>query len=432
MSKDRDQLKKIFKKANQKVTRAVAEEIVEAIALDGVYSTDEKDYIQSRRDNDDLVYTRGTEKFLGRLLSNLPLRFHREAVSAAAEKAQLEKLDSQIMGIVGSEGEIGTEQTDAVFALIEANGYTEAYRFTVQFLYDGDRLTDEAKKSLKSKIASNRVSGAHRAWVSKKADTALAELFGGSFQGAKVDMAKAQQILDILFTDFQYSEQEKETMANLYRNGDFTEGTKEYIQDEIFRFTNGMTLDGQIVDCFASAIKLVDNGDSWIVEDGVVDASEADIIIELAGIGKGMSDNAVRTIQYCLQTFNATELAEDKIEAALAGDAEKKAEKVAEKTEKVTKAAEKAESVKEEETATEITPSKTLMAAYNELKNKRGKITANSADDFVAAITKDHKYTKNEQATMRILRNAEAFTAAGYREVLLGIRRFIASKNFAK
>jgi hypothetical protein len=366
------------------------------------------------------------------LLSNLPLRFHREAVSAAAEKAQLEKLDSQIMGIVGSEGEIGTEQTDAVFALIKANGYTEAYRFTVQFLYDGDRLTDEAKKSLKSKIASNRVSGAHRAWVSKKADTALAELFGGSFQGAKVDMAKAQQILDILFTDFQYSEQEKETMANLYRNGDFTEGTKEYIQDEIFRFTNGMTLDGHIVDCFASAIKLVDNGDSWIVEDGVVDASEADTIIELAGIGKGMSDNAVRTIQYCLQTFNATELAEDKIEAALAGDAEKKAEKVAEKTEKVTKAAEKAESVKEEETATEITPSKTLMAAYNELKNKRGKITANSADDFVAAITKDHKYTKNEQATMRILRNAEAFTAAGYREVLLGIRRFIASKNFAK
>jgi len=221
-------------------------------------------------------------------------------------------------------------------------------------------------------------------------------------------------------------------MANLYRNGDFTEGTKEYIQDEIFRFTNGMTLDGQIVDCFASAIKLVDNGDSWIVEDGVVDASEADVIIELAGIGTGMSDNAVRTIQYCLQTFNATELAEEKIEAALAGDAEKKAEKVAEKTEKVTKAAEKAESVKEEETATEITPSKTLMAAYNDLKNKGGKITANTADEFVAAITKDHKYTKNEQATMRILRNAEAFTAAGYREVLLGIRRFIAKKNFAK
>ena len=108
------------------------------------------------------------------------------------------------------------------------------------------------------------------------------------------------------------------------------------------------------------------------------------------------------------------------------------AEKVAEKTEKVTKAAEKAESVKEEETATEITPSKTLMAAYNDLKNKDGKITANTADEFVAAITKDHKYTKNEQATMRILRNAEAFTAAGYREVLLGIRRFIAKTNFAK
>ena len=432
MANDRNILKKILKRNNQTINSAVAEELVAAIALDGAYSADEKDYIQARRDNEDLKFTSGTEKFLSRLLSNLPLQFHREKVSKEAQAAQLAKLDRSITGIVGSEGEIGIDKTDEIFSLIKTNGYTEGYRFTVQFLYDGDRLTDEAKKSLKSNIASHRVSGAHKAWVSKKADAAIAALFDGSFQNAAVDIAKANQVLDILFSDFQYSEQEKSTMANLYRNASFTEGTKEYIQDEISRFTNSMTLDGHIIDCFASAIKLIETEDAYIIEDGNVDASEADVIIEMAGIGKGMSANAIRTIEYCMQTFNTTEDAEAKIEAALAGDAEKKAEKVAEKVAKVTAAAEKSETVTDEDTATVITPSKTLIAAYNDMKNKKGQITAHRADEFVAAIFKDGKYTKHEQATMRFLRNEGVFTAAANREVLLEIRKFIAAKNFAK
>ena len=433
MAKDRDVLKKILRKNNQRITRAVAEELVDAIAADGAYSPDEKDYLQARRDNEDLWFSRGTEKFLGRLLSNLPLQFHREAESERAQAEKLAKLDDTIMDIVGrDDGEIGTAQTDAVFALIVKNGYTESYRFTVQFIYDGERITDEAKKSLKSKIASNRVAGVHKAWVAKKAVKAIADLFDGSFQGKSVDRATADRILDILFADFQYSEQEKETMANLYRNADMSDDIKNYIQDEISNYTNGMTLDGQIIDVFSTAIQLVETDTHYIIEDGVVDATEADSIIEMAGIGKGMSQNALRTIQYCMQTFNVTEDAEAKIDAALAGDEEANAKKVEEKTKAITEAAEKSETVKSDDTAVEITPSVTLMSAYNELKNKKGQITARQADDFVAAIFKDGKYTKHEQATMRLLREEGVFTAAANREILLELRRFIAAKNFAK
>ena len=70
------------------------------------------------------------------------------------------------------------------------------------------------------------------------------------------------------------------------------------------------------------------------------------------------------------------------------------------------------------------------MTAYNALKSKNGQITARQADDFVAAIFKDGKYTKHEQATMRLLREEGVFTAAATREILVELRRFIAERNF--
>ena len=66
------------------------------------------------------------------------------------------------------------------------------------------------------------------------------------------------------------------------------------------------------------------------------------------------------------------------------------------------------------------------------LKNKKNQITARQADDFVDAIFKDGKYTKHEQATMRLLSEEGVFTAAARREILVGLRSFIAAKNFAK
>ena len=425
MAKDRDALKKILKKNNQRVTRAVAEELVEQIARDSVYSADEKDYLQARRDNDDLWFSQGTEKFLGRLLSNLPLHFQRKAAADARDA----KLDGSIMGIVGLEGEIGTEKTDAIFDLVVANGYTDSYKFTVTFLYNGDRLTDEAKTSLKSKIAGRRAMIAHKAWVGKKADAAIATLFDGAFVGKTVDMALANQVIDAVVLDGQYSDQEKLTVTNLFRNAEIADDVKGYIQDEI---KERFVLDGSVVDAFQTAIILKETETHWEIVDGVVDGEEADQIIELAGIGNGMARAKEQTVRFCMETFNVTALAEEKFETALTADEEKKAEKVAEVTAKLTEAAEQETTVTDEESAVTITPSKTLMAAYNDLKNKKGQITARQADDFVAAIFKDGKYTKHEQATMRFLRQEGIFTAAANREILLELRRFIAAKNFAK
>ena len=425
MAKDRDVLKKILKKNNQLVTRAVAEELVDQIARDSVYSADEKDYLQARRDNEDLFFSQGTEKFLGRLLSNLPLHFQRQA----AAEAHAAKLNGAIMGIVGLEGEIGIDKTDAIFDLIVANGYTDSYKFTLTFLYNGERLTEEAKVSLKSKIAGRRAMIAHTAWAEKKADAALATLFDGAFLGKTVDMALAEKVIDAVVLDGQYSDQEKLTVTNLFRNAEISDDVKGFIQDGI---KNRFVFDGSVVDAFKAAIVLKETDTHWQIVDGVVDGQEADIIIELADIGSGMSYAKEQTVLFCMETFNVTALAEEKFIAALAKDAEKKAEKVAKVTAKITEAAEKEETVTDEESAVTITPSKTLMAAYNELKTNNGQITARQADDFVAAIFKDGKYTKHEQATMRLLRQEGVFTAAATREILSGLRSFIAEKNFAK
>ena len=105
-------------------------------------------------------------------------------------------------------------------------------------------------------------------------------------------------------------------------------------------------------------------------------------------------------------------------------------EKRVEATAKIAEAAKTETPVEDKETAKKVTPSKTLMAAYESLKNARGQITARQADEFVAAIFKDGKYTKNEQETMRLLRSEEVFTNAANREILLEIRRHVAERNF--
>jgi len=429
MAQDRDALKKILKKNKQHVTVEVAEQLVDQIASDSVYSADERDYLATRKDNADLIFEKegdvDAEKSLSRMLSNLPLLFQREKASVE----RLEKLDAGIMAIVGLEGAIGTEQTDAIFDLIVENGYTDSYKYTLTFLYNGDRLEADAKASLKSKIAGRRAMIAHKAWASNKADAAIAALFDGSFIGKTVNMATAEKVVAAVVADGQYSDQEKVTIANLFRNADVSDEVKGFIQDGI---AHAFVLDGQIVDTFKAAIILKETNTHWEIVDGIVDATEAEQIIELAGIGKGMSYAQVQTVKFCMGSFNVTALAEEKFEAALAGDAEKKAEKVAEATAKITEAAEKEEPVTDEETAVTITPSKTLMAAYNELKEKSGRITARQVDAFVATIFKDHKYTKNEQETMRLLRKQDVFTPAANREILLALRQFIAAKNFAK
>ena len=131
--------------------------------------------------------------------------------------------------------------------------------------------------------------------------------------------------------------------------------------------------------------------------DHEITAEEANTIVELANIGTGLTDSQKRTVEYCMYTFNASDEAEAVFNAAMTQDAARAAEKLAEKVEVISKAAETETPVTEEATATEVTPSQTLMVAYNEYKNADGRITMHSADEFIAAIFKDHKYTKNEQ-----------------------------------
>ena len=72
------------------------------------------------------------------------------------------------------------------------------------------------------------------------------------------------------------------------------------------------------------------------------------------------------------------------------------------------------------------------MAAYNKRKSNKVQITARQEEYFFAAILKDGKYTKHEQATMRLLREEIVFTPAATREILVRLRCFIAEKNFVK
>ena len=418
MTNEQKALTKILVGANWRVTRAVAEKIVDQIALDSAYSEDEKEYLSLVRNNDLVWYSRGTEAFLNRLLSNLNLRFHRDEM----HKAKLASLDGAILSMVGTD-DIDEAKAGLVFDYIKSNGYTEKIRATVQYLYSGERMSKDAKAWLKKQIATERAARAHQAWVDKKADTELGLLFEGNFQGANIDMAKGCAILAILFEDYQYSDVEKATMANLYRNANWSEGVKEYVQDEIHGFTTGMTLDGSVLDVFMQAIN-EGTGDL------TVDAAEAAQIIADLKIDSELSQNKARTILYCIQTFPSSDEVQTLLENALEAGQDAAGEKRVEATAKIVEAAKTETPVEDKETAKQVTPSKTLMAAYESLKNARGQITARQADEFVAAIFKDGKYTKNEQETMRLLRSEEVFTNAANREILLEIRRHVAERNF--
>ena len=74
--------------------------------------------------------------------------------------------------------------------------------------------------------------------------------------------------------------------------------------------------------------------------------------------------------------------------------------------------AEPAQEVETKSTGEKYTPSKTLLAKYEEAKNKRGQITMRTAEEFVEQLFLDHKYTKNEQGAMQDLRDLEVFTEA--------------------
>ena len=70
-------IKKMVKKADNKINKALAADILEAILADGKYSKGEQQAVQWLRDSEEVSFTRNTERWLGRQLSNFNLAKHR-------------------------------------------------------------------------------------------------------------------------------------------------------------------------------------------------------------------------------------------------------------------------------------------------------------------------------------------------------------------
>ena len=228
-----------------------------------------------------------------------------------------------------------------------------------------------------------------------------------------------------IFKDGQYSEQEQKTVNNLYRNATWTRGTKSVFISRIRSFSRVLAVDGEVVNAFKDA-----------VEKGrkVVTKGDVEKIGKTLNLGTGRDSSVHRTIGFCTDIFTfSAESSEKAMEELIEADLDARAAKRAEAVKKIKEAAE-AEPAKEVETKStgeKYTPSKTLIAKYEELKNKRGQITMRTAEEFVVQLFLDHKYTKNEQAAMQDLRDEEIFTEAANKYILYRIRKFVATRNFS-
>ena len=228
-----------------------------------------------------------------------------------------------------------------------------------------------------------------------------------------------------IFKDGQYSDQEKTTVHNLYRNATWTRGTKALFISKIRSFTRVLAVDGEVVNAFK---KSVEKGKKVVTKGNVED------IAKTLKLGTGREASVHRTLSFCTDIFTfSSESAEKAMEEVIEKDLDANAAKRAEAVAKLKEAAE-AEPAKEVETKStgeKYTPSKTLIAKYDELKNKRGQVTMRTAEAFVEQLFLDHKYTKNEQAAMQDLRDLEVFTEAANKYILYRIRKFVATRNFS-
>lgn len=433
--KTKTQLDSIIEKSGKRIDEATAEKIVNAIKADGKYSPDEKEVVSKILDADDIAWTKGALEEFNASLKNLEKDLEKaakfEELSATFDqmifKTYEEKTGDTLMSV---------EDAKVFEAYLTEKGYGESQRNTVQYLYDVEAFTEDGEKYLKGAISKLRGAAAHKRWVANSAVTEIRDLLGDSFQGVEIDLAKANQILDIVMKDGAYSETEKKTITNLYNNADIDDTTRDVMVDTLYRFTyrHGFSLDGKVLDIFDNGINVVEDAESkhgW-TGDREITMEEAQIIVETLDLGKGQDEDMIRSVEFCIQTYPMTDAVQEfflaELEKAVAATEEKQSKELEEVVEK----AEKEEEVKDEKTTITVQPSKTLMATYKELKNKNGKITARNAQAFIDAIFLDGKYSKNEQKTMRLLRQKGAFTAAANDKILLSIRQFVMNKNRKK
>jgi hypothetical protein len=427
---------KIIEKNGKRIDLTVAQQIVNAIKADGQYSPDEKDVVAKIIESEDIAWTRGAMNEFEASLSSL----EKDLKKSEKWKETVAGFDQYLYQVsvantIGGNS-LSMDNAKEFADYIAEFGYDEKKRNVIQYLYNTEAFTAEAEAFLKGTIAKQRGASAHRRWVSKEADTEIRTLLGDSFQGVKINLATANKVLDIVMKDGSYSAQEKKTIINLYNNAEIAENVRDVMVDTLYRFTyrHGFSLDGAVLSTFDMGINVSEDAKTnhgW-TGDREITMSEANDIVGELDLGRGLDEDVIRSVEFCIQTYPMADDVQDYFEAELAKAVAATEEKQSKELDVVVEKAEKEEEVKDEKTTITVQPSKTLMATYKDLRNAKGKITARSAQVFIDAIFLDGKYSKNEQKTMRVLRQKGAFTAAANDRILLAIRRFVMNKNRKK
>ena len=426
----------IIEKNGKRIDLKVAEQIVNAIKADGAYSPDEKEIVEKIREAEDIAWTRGAMNEFESALSSL----EKDLAKAAKWNETVAGFDQYLYQIFVANTIGGSElsliNAEEFVAYITVQGYNEKCRNVVQYLYNIEAFTEDGEEFLRTSIAKLRGAAAHKRWVANSAVTEVRELLGDSFQGVEIDLAKANQILDIVMKDGAYSDKEKKTLTNLYNNADINDNVRDVMVDTLYRFTyrHGFSLDGAVLSTFDMGINVTEDAKAkhgWTGDREITLAEAKEIVVEL-DLGTGLDEDVIRSVEFCIQTYPMADDVQDFFEAELKKAVEATETKQSKELEEVVEKAEKEEEVKDEKTAITVNPSKTLMATYKELKNKNSKITARTAQAFIDAIFLDGKYSKSEQKTMRLLRQKGAFTASANDKILLAIRQFVMNKNRKK
>ena len=174
--KSKDAAKKIktmVKKADNKINKALAADILEAILSDGKYSKSEQKAVQWLRESEEVSFTRNTEKWLGRQLSNFNLAKHREEMMEEAKSRLLPGL----MEAAGNNNTIGMDDAKKIVAFIIDDGsYSEEEQDTMDFLYNSGRMSAAVESFIQGELRAWRAERAHQAWVKKNADANIKKL----------------------------------------------------------------------------------------------------------------------------------------------------------------------------------------------------------------------------------------------------------------
>ena len=138
--------------------------------------------------------------------------------------------------------------------IVEDGSYSEDEQDTMEYLYNSGRMSAVAEAFTQGELRAWRAEKAHQAWVKKNADANIKKIVGDNFKDAKITRSVAKDLLAAIFRDGQYSDQEKTTVNNLYRNATWTRGTKALFISKIRSFARVLAVDGEVVDAFKKSV----------------------------------------------------------------------------------------------------------------------------------------------------------------------------------